>query len=43
MNTARNEVDMQNLISALIGVVEDTMQPDRIELWLHSGEEENAS
>lgn len=41
--TARDEVDMQSLILALIGVVEETMQPNKIILWLQSREDEHAS
>ncbi|MGW8226119.1 MAG: hypothetical protein ACWGOY_10310 [Anaerolineales bacterium] len=41
--TARDEVDMQNLILALMGVVEETMQPKKIILWLQSHEDEHAS
>jgi hypothetical protein len=32
--TARDEVDMDKLTSALLGVVEETIQPERISLWL---------
>jgi len=31
---ARDEVDMDKLAAALIGVVEETMQPERVSLWL---------
>ena len=31
---ARDEVDMDKLSAALLGVVEDTMQPGHISLWL---------
>ncbi|MGD2156511.1 MAG: hypothetical protein PVG14_01855 [Anaerolineales bacterium] len=34
--TARDEVDMDMLTSTLLSVVEDTMQPERVSLWLHS-------
>lgn len=32
--TARDEVDMENLTRALLGVVEETMQPEQASLWL---------
>ncbi len=32
--TARDEVDMDKLAAALIGVVEETMQPEKVSLWL---------
>jgi hypothetical protein len=32
--TARDEVDMDKLAAALIGVVEETMQPESVSLWL---------
>jgi hypothetical protein len=32
--TARDEVDMDKLTSALLSVVEDTMQPEKVSLWL---------
>ena len=32
--TARDEVDMDKLTAALIGVVQETMQPERVSLWL---------
>ncbi len=32
--TARDEVDMNKLAAALIGVVQETMQPERVSLWL---------
>ena len=31
---ARDEVDMDKLAAALIGVVEETVQPERVSLWL---------
>ena len=33
--TARDEVDMERLAAALLGVVEETMQPVRMSLWLN--------
>jgi hypothetical protein len=32
--TARDEVDMDKLTDALLGAVEETMQPDNVSLWL---------
>ncbi|HLF89487.1 MAG TPA: hypothetical protein VI451_11110 [Anaerolineales bacterium] len=32
--TVRDEVDMEKLAAALIGVVEETMQPEKVSLWL---------
>jgi hypothetical protein len=32
--TAREEVDLHRLIEAVMGVVEDTMQPEQVSLWL---------
>ena len=34
--TARDEVDMDKLTAALLGVVEETMQPEKVSLWLKS-------
>jgi len=31
---ARDEVDMDKLTAALIGVVEETIQPEKTSLWL---------
>ena len=31
---ARDEVDMDKLTAALLGVVEETMQPEKASLWL---------
>jgi hypothetical protein len=33
---ARDEVDMDKLTTALLGVVEETMQPERASLWLRN-------
>jgi hypothetical protein len=33
-DTARDEVDMDRLAGALLGVVEETIQPEGISLWL---------
>jgi hypothetical protein len=32
--TARDEVDMKKLTAALLGVVEDTIQPEKVSIWL---------
>jgi hypothetical protein len=32
--TARDEVELERLSGALLGVVEETMQPERASLWL---------
>lgn len=32
--TARDEVDMDKLTTALLGLVQETMQPERVSLWL---------
>lgn len=32
---ARDEVDMGRLTGTLLGVVEETMQPERISLWIN--------
>jgi hypothetical protein len=32
--TARDEVDMEKLTTALLNVVEETMQPEKVSLWL---------
>jgi hypothetical protein len=32
--TARDEVDMERLTGTLLGVVENTMQPEKVSLWL---------
>ena len=32
--TARDDVDMDKLTAALLGVVEETMQPEKVSLWL---------
>jgi hypothetical protein len=34
---ARDEVDMDKLTSALLEVVEETMQPEKVTLWLKPG------
>ena len=34
--TARDEVDMDKLSAALLGLIEETMQPERASLWLKS-------
>lgn len=33
-SAARDEVDMERLTEALLGVVEGTVQPERMSLWL---------
>ena len=32
--TARDEVDMEKLTGALLGVVDETMQPEKVSLWM---------
>ena len=32
--TAREEVDLENLSVALLNVVDDTMQPESVSVWL---------
>jgi hypothetical protein len=32
--TARDEVDMEKLSAALLGVVDETMQPEKVSLWM---------
>jgi hypothetical protein len=34
ISTAQDEVDLEQLSAALLGVVEETMEPERIELWM---------
>ena len=34
--TTRDEVDMEKLTAALLGVVEETMQPEQVRLWLRN-------
>lgn len=41
--TARDEVDINNLVSALLQVVEETMEPRKAVLWLKTGMDSNAS
>ena len=36
--TARDEVDIDLLTGALLGVVEETMQPQKVSFWLREGE-----
>ncbi len=36
--TARDEVDMERLADALVAVVEETMQPESVSVWLTKGE-----
>jgi len=38
---ARDEVDMDKLTTAILGVVEETMQPEKIMLWLETGRSKN--
>lgn len=35
-STARNEVDLGELTTALARVVDETMQPETVSLWLHN-------
>jgi len=37
--TLRNEVDLQQLREHLVGVVQETMQPTHVSLWLRSPEQ----
>jgi hypothetical protein len=37
--TARDEVDLEQLVGVMLGVVEKTMQPERVSLWLSEQEE----
>jgi len=37
--TARDEVDMGKLTAALLNVVEETMQPVKVSLWLNKASE----
>jgi hypothetical protein len=39
--TLRNEVDLNTLTEQLIGVVEETMQPTHVSLWLRGAESSN--
>jgi len=41
--TARDEVDMKALTAELVSVVQETMQPDQIDLWLRPISHENKS
>ena len=34
MDTARNEVELEKLNEAMLGVVKETMQPEQVSLWL---------
>jgi hypothetical protein len=34
MDTARNEVELEKLSEAMLGVVKETMQPEQVSLWL---------
>ena len=36
--TARDEVDLEQLVGVMLGVVENTMQPERVSLWLSEQE-----
>jgi hypothetical protein len=38
--TARDQVDLEQLSGALLSVVEDTMQPEQVSLWLKTTERE---
>ena len=31
---SRDEVDMDKLTTALLGVIDETMQPERVSIWL---------
>lgn len=41
--TARDEVDMDKLTRALLGVVEETMQPEKVSLWLINDQKQKSS
>ncbi len=41
--TLRNEVDVDKVSAALIGLVQDTMQPTYISLWLQESDEKSAN
>jgi len=38
--TARDEVDMEKLTNALLGVVEETVQPEKVSLWMQKSSRE---
>lgn len=38
--TARDDVELDGLVSRLVGVVEDTMQPEHVSLWLRPAGED---
>ena len=40
--SARDEVDMENLSMVLLGVIDETMQPETTSLWLKTGEGKRA-
>jgi hypothetical protein len=41
--TARNETDLEALTAQVVGIVEKTIQPERVSLWLRSSGNEPAS
>jgi hypothetical protein len=40
-STARDEVDMDNLATELLSVVEESLQPESVSIWLHQSEIKN--